>query len=134
MKGKITVLWLGKTAQGNGRLRVHCLSGMSGCPGPSEQDMAFPRRGYGCSWGRVPHSDCRNRLELESWLYHSLPGCPWVGPTSPASPVLPFKRINRPAQLPGQLECTVPLEMTKASLAARAEEAAARLWPALGAL
>lgn len=29
MKGKITVGWLGKTAGGDGRLHVHCLSGMS---------------------------------------------------------------------------------------------------------
>lgn len=46
MKGKITVLWLGKTARGNGRLRVHCLSGSS------EQDMAFPRCGYGLLMGQ----------------------------------------------------------------------------------
>lgn len=42
MKGKITVLWLGKTAWGNGGLCAHCLIGMSGCPGASEQDRPFP--------------------------------------------------------------------------------------------
>lgn len=84
MKGKIAVWRRGKTARGGVAgfmftVSVACL----GCPGASEQDLAFPRCGHVLFMGQAPHSDCGNRLEFESWLCHLRPGCPWVGPTSP---------------------------------------------------
>lgn len=57
MKGKISVLWSGKTARGNGRLYVHCLGGMSRV-----------------SWG------VRIRHDLSwAWLWGAYEaGCPWL--------------------------------------------------------